>query len=355
MKEGYLDVPMENPREDIRRDAMEMGKVAGGAAKVDSDIIPQDDFFTVGLSADPDDIENAKTLPLIDGFIEYNTVGILYGESGSGKSMLMLSLCVFLLENTIIERVNYFDFDNGKADQKNRGIHLLLRKYGKRFNYVNLDSIDNADLTPPQILDGLITSPNKGTTPYSNQFFVFDTMGELAEGSLSKDEVMRPLLDKFKKLRSMGATIQTVHHTTKSKEEVSFFGSNYIKIKIDALWHLTAKESTDKGKMEFALKMQKNRSGNLRDSAFVIDPNSHTLEGGDFVLASMGEDDTEFVMEARGILNQHEVMTQSKLLEAMDRSPKDKASIKMLQKFDRTMWTRTVSGGFPKTVSYAIL
>ncbi|WP_415405892.1 AAA family ATPase [Sulfurovum sp. CS9] len=313
--------------------------------QIDTTIIPQEaptidimDAFITGLSANPDDIENAKTITLIDGFMEYNTVGILYGESGSGKSMLMLSVCVYLLENTIIDKVNYFDFDNGKADQKNRGIHLLLRKYGNRFNYINLDTIDSADLTPPQILNKLIDAPVKGSTPYERQFFVFDTMGELAEGSLGKDDVMRPLLDKFKKLRSMGATMQTIHHNTKSKEDVSFFGSNYIKIKIDALWHLTAKESENKGKMEFALNMQKNRSGNLKDSAFIIDPVTHTLEGGDYAIASMNEDDTFFVASIRGILAGCEMINQGELLTAIDKKKDDRTALKQLQKYDGVFW-----------------
>ena len=68
--------------------------------KKDSDDIYKEviEHFTVGLSANPDDIANAKIHSLIDDYIEYNTVGILYGDSGSGKSMLTLSICVHLLD-----------------------------------------------------------------------------------------------------------------------------------------------------------------------------------------------------------------------------------------------------------------
>ncbi len=316
----------------------------------------RDDIFTVKLSARPDDIENAETISLISGYLEYNTAGVVFGESGSGKSLFTLSVCVYLLENTMIERVNYYDFDNGKADQKNRGIHLLLRKYGDRFNYVNLESIDNADLTPPQILNGLIDTPLKGTTPYERQFFVFDTMGELAEGSLGKDEVMRPLLDKFKRLRSMGETIQTIHHTTKSKEEASFFGSNYIKIKIDALWHLTAKDISKKDLMEFALKNIKNRSGNLRDSGFIINPVTHTLEGADFTIASMDNEEAEFVSSVRSVLNEDDYveMSQKDLLMEIGIDPKNKRYVELLKKYVGKFWNSRVND-FPKTVIYSTL
>ncbi len=292
------------------------------------------ELLTVGLSANPDEIEAASTVSLIEGFIEYNTVSILYGDSGSGKSLMMLSVCVWLLENSIIERINYYDFDNGTAEHKNRGVHHLIRRYGDRFNYINLDSIDKADITPPQILEGLCNTE----ASYSKQFFIFDTMGELAEGSLSKDEIMRPLLDKFKKLRSMGATVYTIHHTTKSKEDVSFFGSNYIKIKIDALWHLTAKEGTDKGKMEFALKNVKNRSGNLKDNGFIIEPDTHTLGAGDYRLASMGEDDNEFVSSIRAVLSEYELISQSELLKEIGTSSDDKTARGRLKKFDGVFW-----------------
>lgn len=327
------------------------------AKNIDSNSIPQrgSDFFTKGLCANAEDIANAETIALIDDYLEYNTVGILYGDSGSGKSMLTLSICVYLLEFGEIEQVHYYDFDNGRADHKNRGIDKLITKYAGRFNYITLDTLDDHDLTPPMVINGLIDSQQKGDKPYEKQFFIFDTMGELAEGSLSKDEVMRPLLDKFKKLRSMGATIQLIHHTTKSKEDVSFFGSNYIKIKIDALWYLLAKDTMTKDEMEFALKCDKNRSGNLKDTAFTINPTTHTLKGGDYAIASMSDKDTEFVLSVKKILSQQVFINQTELLKEMGKQPNDNTAVKRLKKYSGKFWKSEKIASKNNSVMYSLL
>jgi len=312
--------------------------------------------LTVGLSADPKEIKDAESISLIDGYLEHNTVGVVYGESGSGKSLLTLSLCVYLLENTIIERINYYDFDNGRVDQKNRGVHELLEKYGEKFNYIGLDKLDDADMTPKQLLDALAKA-NEGSNVYENQFFVFDTFGELAEGSLGKDEVVRPVMDKLKKLRSMGATIQVIHHNTKAKDDNTFFGSNYIKIKIDALWYLTAKDTTSKTELELALSCEKNRSGTLMDSGFIVNPSEHSLKGVDFTLAAISSDEASMITNIRNILNEDDfvLVTQTELLTELGRSNKDKKTIELLQKYSGKYWNRTVGDKFPKTVSYSTL
>jgi len=317
----------------------------------DNSIIPFTNPFTNGLSAKADDIENAISVSLIDGFMEYNKVSILYGESGSGKSLLTLSLCVRLLENSMINTINYYDFDNPLSDQKDRGIHKLIRRYKSKFNYINLETMDKKDLTPEQVLDGLLSISSNDTKVYENQFFVFDTMGELVSGSLGDDKVVRPLLDKLKKLRSMGATIQIIHHTTKAKEDVTFFGSNYFKVKIDAMWLLTSKSGVDR-ELEFALELQKNRSGNLKNTAFTVNPTTHTIKDGNYLLASMSDDESEIVADIRVVLSECEQIAQGNLLKHIGKDEKDKKSIKLLKKYDGVMWDRLESASYPKTVSY---
>ena len=312
--------------------------------------------LTIGLSAKPKDIENAETISLIEQYLEYNTLGVVYGESGSGKSLLTLSICIYLLEANVIDRINYYDFDNGIADQKNRGIHLLLEKYGDRFVYVNLESLDDADITPPQILDRLSNVGDEGKRPYDKQFFVFDTLGELMGGSLKNDEVVRPVMDRLKKLRDKGATIQVVHHTTKSKEETTFFGSQYIMIKIDALWLLTSKDTPKADEMEFALECKKNRSGNLRDTGFTINPVTHSLDTADFTLASMDSKGADFVATVRNVLFKlKDNISQTDLLEKIGKRKDDKKSIELLKRYANEFWIRFESNSFPKTIKYAIL
>lgn len=322
---------------------------------INNNLAPHE-VFIESLCADPNDIENAVSVSLVKDFLELYSLMIIYAEAGIGKTMLTLSICVYLLKHTVIEKVYYCDFDNGIADQKNRGIHHLLREYKGRFFYTNLDTMDKKNVTPPMVLDGFIATANNIEKPYEKCFFVFDTLGELVEGSLSSDDVIRPLLDKLKKLRSMGATTQIIHHTTKSKEDNTFFGSNYIKIKIDALFHLEANKNAPKGKMEFALTCHKNRSGNLKDCAFVIDPNTHTLETGDYIMASMKSIEADFISKVKNILNEdvNSEIRQSELIEKTNVELGRNKSIELLQKYVGIMWKQRIVK-FPKSIFYSII
>lgn len=311
--------------------------------------------FTKGLRANANKIRSHKCISLIPKFLEYNSLSIVYGDSGSGKSMLTLTMCIHLLVNTDISTVNYYDFDNGDSDQKKRGIPDLLDMYEETFNYVTLDSLDDNDLTPSMVLDGLAI--NNGTKmPYTNQLFIFDTMGELVEGSLGKDDVMRPLLEKLKTLRTMGATIIVLHHTTKEKGNVSFFGSNYIKIKIDALWYLTPKDTIKDDYMEFALQNKKDRSGDLRDSAFSIVPSTHTLHSLDYTLTSIDSKETDFINSVKAILNDdtYVELSQKDLLIELGIDPKNKKYVEWLKKYVDKYWNSRVND-FPRTIIYSTL
>ena len=293
------------------------------------------------LRADPKEMLEHKSVMLIDNFMELNSLNIIYGNSGSGKSMLTLTLCVWLLDNAPIDTVNYFDFDNGVGDQKRRGIPYLLSKYGSTFNYVNLNSLERADITPPQALQYLLdVDADKDNKPYANQLFIFDTMGELVEGSLGKDEVIRPLMDKLKRLRTMGGTVMILHHTTKDKEADTFFGSAYIKIKIDGLWLLTPKDTATEDYMEFALECKKDRSGELRNSAFSIVPSTHTLNSLDFTLTTMSNKESDFVERVKTILVSLDggMIDQTTLLKEIGTSSDDKTARKLLKDNVGNFW-----------------
>ena len=83
-----------------------------------------------------EDINQAKDIEwLIHDVIPNPSIGVFYGNPGTGKSAIIIELCNQILNNTIDTYIVYIDADMHSNKLKQIGIGELIKKYKERFIY----------------------------------------------------------------------------------------------------------------------------------------------------------------------------------------------------------------------------
>ena len=83
-----------------------------------------------------DDINEAKEIEwLIQDIIPNQSIGVFYGNPGTGKSAIIIELCNQILNNTNDVHVIYIDADMCSNKLKQIGISEIIKKYKDRFVY----------------------------------------------------------------------------------------------------------------------------------------------------------------------------------------------------------------------------
>ena len=83
-----------------------------------------------------DDINEAKEIEwLIQDIIPNPSIGVFYGNPGTGKSAIIIELCNQILNNTSDVHVIYIDADMCSNKLKQIGISEIIKKYKDRFVY----------------------------------------------------------------------------------------------------------------------------------------------------------------------------------------------------------------------------
>lgn len=175
----------------------------GRAKRVTSKRLEASDILAINCKkATKNSLKRVKTQWLIPNFLFANSLNMIYGAAGSGKSIFALSVAKHLLESKLIEQVLYIDADNGEMVQKERGLDNILCD-GLEYYFAE-------DLRRFHILDQLLNARS-----LKNKLIIFDSIRNFVDFDFSKDDKVTIFLHKLQALRSRGATIIFLHHQPK--------------------------------------------------------------------------------------------------------------------------------------------
>ena len=160
-----------------------------------------------------EDINNApETKWLIPNMIPQRSIGVLIGSSGTGKTTLVINLCLIILNNFTNVYIIYIDGDMSSNKIKEHGIAVLMNSYKDRFNYGGKISNYLSDVAQNLLRD---TSLEQKKYPDRIYLVIEDSLTLIAKkkrGFIDTD-----YLYKYeKKIRDFGGVSLMIHHTNKS-------------------------------------------------------------------------------------------------------------------------------------------
>lgn len=159
------------------------------------------------------EIENAKENKwYIPEFIPEQSIGILYGPSGAGKTTIAMTICQILLFSNHNIHIVYIDGDMSVNKLKENGVHLLQKKYNERFIYAGKNSNDFTESAQNMLRDiSNLQLENK-----NRKYFVIQDSLTLTSrkrrGFIDTVELYR----NDRKIRNAGGSTLLIHHTNKN-------------------------------------------------------------------------------------------------------------------------------------------
>jgi len=256
---------------------------------------------------DPQKIEDTNFEYLFKNFIVKNELTMAAGAPGKGKSIMSVALCIMFLREQSIQSVIYFDGDNGSATIKERNIHKLKQKWGKKFRYLHESSCGKSQMF--QVIKQL------QKTNLTDVFIVFDSIKNFMNGGdRDKNKDVSKIMEVLQSLRARGATVLFLHHTNKPNkdlQELVYAGSSAFQEDTGNAYILSKNEF----KGTFIFKNFKARTGDLKDVAFRYVADSHTLIQVDFQEASETEEDQQIKNEIIEFIGCNSKCTYSQILQ----------------------------------------
>lgn len=172
---------------------------------------------------------------LIDGLLAYNQITMIYAPSNIGKTTVVMGMIHHILQVKLDMHCYYLDYDNGATTMKSHLTKIMDDVNG--FKYISYDK------TPISRLINLVNELSKNNL--MNTIIVFDSLQHFIRGDISDQksaEELKKLFDLFKALKTAGATVIIISHTTKAKDldgkEREFKGLNTIKDNVDNMFYL---------------------------------------------------------------------------------------------------------------------
>jgi len=253
----------------------------------------------------PEKIEEIKFEYLYDNFIVKNEITMIAAPPASGKTLLTAALSNIFLNENKIKNVIYFDGDNGSATLKDRNIHKLKKKWGKKLRYFHESSASKSQMF--QIIKQL------KKTDLTDAFIVFDSIKNfMTGGDRDKNKDVSKVMVVLQSLRARGATVVFLHHTNKplrDLEELIYAGSSAFQEDTGNAYILQKNEF----KKSFIFKNFKARTGQLIDIAFSY-CDDHNLNKLDFLEASETEEDEQIRNEITDFILNNSKCTYSLIL-----------------------------------------
>lgn len=235
------------------------------------------DKFDLDLSQ----FDRVKLKFIKNGLIVKNEVTMLAAKPSSGKSLVAIAMANMALNEDKVNRVIYFDYDNGLATLRDRNIHHLIKKHGRRLRYIHESQMNKQELA--SLLKQL------ESTDLYDTFIIFDSIKHFHKGDRDKNKDSSITMEMLKRLRRQGATILFLHHTNKPQRDVlelQYAGSS--------AWEEDSSNAfvlqNNPYKKTFIFTPFKSRIGDLKPIAFKYIANLHKLEEVELNLAQDTED-----------------------------------------------------------------
>ena len=159
------------------------------------------------------DINEAEDIEwFIKDVIPNPSIGVVYGNSGTGKSAIIIELCNQILNNTNHVHVIYIDADMSPNKLKQIGIAELIKKHKERFVYAG-KQVANIVAKTQDFLNEIIELQNKCST--KKYLLVEDSLTLLSPKK--NGFVDTELLYKHEKqIREAGGSVILIHHLNKN-------------------------------------------------------------------------------------------------------------------------------------------
>jgi hypothetical protein len=229
--------------------------------------------FSFNNLTDPHDLDVVQQW-VVDDFLPASAVTMISGESGSGKSTILLLLAQavangepFLGHPTHPTKVLILDRENGATI------------YKERFNRLNIPKQENIaywggwDDPEPQ---GPDFEAYVELAKVEKPLIIFDSfIAFMKDGSEQDATEVRRYMNSFRRLAQAGATVVFIQHKGNGDNTKEYRGSSDIKASVDMAWVLTAKDRLQNAK----LRNIKSREGMVENIAFFLeDANLMLLE-----------------------------------------------------------------------------
>ncbi len=271
---------------------------------------------------------------LIPGFLVNQSLNMLFAKAGQGKSFLMLSIAISLIEQKKIKNCFYLDMDNSLMALKSRKLDTITDKYP------NLHYIHGSKLiwSSKVLLEKLAYEARNNSNLYENNLVIFDSIRDFLSGrDMNSDREILPIMSQLKDLREAGATVIFLHHTTKESDGKEFKGSTSFLDSVDVAYALNSRRNENI--LNYVLTVYKDRIS-VEDCAFELDTSTMILTSENLQYASMSKNEAEFTQSVAEVLEAFAIegITQSKLLETLGTDSNDKTARKYLQKYTGEIW-----------------
>jgi replicative DNA helicase len=204
------------------------------------------------------------------GLIVKHEVTMLAAKPASGKSLVAIAMANMALEESKVNRIIYFDYDNGIVTLRDRGIQYLIQKHGRRrLRYIHESKLNKQELA------SLIKRLE--STDLNDTFIIFDSIKHFHKGDRDKNKDSSVTMEMLKRLRRQGATILFLHHTNKPQKdtfELQYAGSSAWEEDTTNAFIL----KYNPHKKTFIFTPFKSRIGDLKPIAFQYNADFHLLE-----------------------------------------------------------------------------
>ena len=272
--------------------------------------------------------------------VESAKTGMFFGESGEGKTLLIVSFANYGLINKTIKSVILLDFDNSLVSLKKRKYDQLADRWIEdKFNYLLgseiLKEMEPIDALRELVLDGE-NNKDKMIVIDSGSHFVYD-------GTKNERQKLKEFIDVVKILKNQGASPIIIHHSLRVRDGqiADYHGSFEWKRDLDYQIQITKNEDAN----TWLFHVKKDRDNLIESKAFKYDEDNVLPIEVSFEESNITRKESIFIKEIQEILkdfeekvNQTELLKESKAFR-QSIGLGDKRSIKWLQSFAKKgMW-----------------
>jgi len=158
-----------------------------------------------------DEIQNCKPNSwIIEGFIPSTAIGVVYGDSGAGKTAVLTYVLPKILESQHDLFVVYIDADMGANQINANRMDKLMAMYGSRFIYAGKG--DNITEKAQKLLRDIVYELQKDPT---KKYLVIEDSLTLIARRKNGFIVTDKLYEYERQIRNLGGSIYIIHHLNK--------------------------------------------------------------------------------------------------------------------------------------------